>query len=85
MAKILDVTEIIRPMDEAFLTRTDLALAQAYPNISQHQRRKYSLVCMVIMKGLLGLAHNSRELTLDEVFEEMEAVYLRYLTPVMKN
>ena len=34
--------------------------------------------------GLIGLAHQSSELTLDEVFEELEAVYLRYLTPIME-
>ncbi len=78
------VTEVIRPMDDAFLARTDVALAQRYPRLSRHQRRKYSLVCMVVMKALLGLAHHSDELTLDEVFGEMEAVYLRYLTPVME-
>ncbi len=78
------VAETIRSMDEAFLARTDVALGIGYPNISPKDRRKYSLVCMMIMKALLMLAHHSSELTLDEVFEELEAVYLRYLTPVLK-
>jgi AcrR family transcriptional regulator len=77
------VEETIRAMDEAFQARTDAALALARPYLTAKERRKYSLVCMVIMKGLLGLAHHSSELTLDEVFEELEAVYLRYLNPVM--
>lgn len=77
------VAETIRAMDEAFLARTDASLALARPDISAKERRKFSLVCMVIMKGLLGLAHQSSELTLDEVFEELEAVYLRYLTPIL--
>jgi AcrR family transcriptional regulator len=79
------VAETIRAMDNAFLARTDKALGAAYPNITPHERRKYSLVCMMIMKSLLMLAHHSSELTLDEVFEELEAVYVRYLTPVMNN
>jgi AcrR family transcriptional regulator len=77
------VDETIRSMDEAFLARTGASLLRARPNMSAEDLRKYSLVCMVIMKGLLGLAHHSSELTLDEVFEELEAVYLRYLTPLM--
>ncbi|MBK8032921.1 MAG: TetR/AcrR family transcriptional regulator [Chloroflexi bacterium] len=77
------VDETIRSMDEAFLARTGASLLQARPNMRPEDLRKYSLVCMVIMKGLLGLAHHSSELTLDEVFEELEAVYLRYLTPLM--
>lgn len=76
------VAETIRAMDEAFIARTDAALAQARPHVSAADRRKYSLVCMVIMKGLIGLAHQSDELNLDEVFEEMESVYLRYLLPI---
>lgn len=77
------VAETIRAMDEAFIARTDAALALARPQLGSKERRKYELVCMVIMKGLLGLAHQSGELTLDEVFEELEAVFLRYLIPVM--
>ncbi|MBK9749497.1 MAG: TetR/AcrR family transcriptional regulator [Chloroflexi bacterium] len=77
------VDETIRSMDEAFLARTGASLLRARPNMRAEDLRKYSLVCMVIMKGLLGLAHHSSELTLDEVFEELEAVYLRYLTPLM--
>jgi AcrR family transcriptional regulator len=77
------VAETIRAMDEAFMARTDAAMALARPHLSAKDRRKYALVCMVIMKGLIGLAHQSDELTLDEVFEEMEQVYLRYLTPVI--
>jgi AcrR family transcriptional regulator len=79
------VEETIRAMDEAFQARVDAALALSRPYLSARERRKYSLVGMVIMKGLLHLAHESSELTLDEVFEELEAVYLRYLTPVMGN
>ncbi len=77
------VEQTIRAMDENFQGRTDAALARARPHLTAKQRRKYSLVCMVIMKGLLGLAHQSSELTLDEVFEEMETVFLCYLIPVM--
>ena len=77
------VEETIRTMDEAFLARTDVVLAVAYPAVGARERRKYCLVCMMIMKSLLMLAHHSSELTLDEVFDELEAVYLRYLTPVM--
>jgi AcrR family transcriptional regulator len=77
------VEETIHAMDEAFLARNDAALALARPYLTAKERRKYSLVCMVIMKGLIGLAHQSRELTLDEVFDEMESVFLRYLIPVM--
>jgi len=77
------VEETIRAMDAAFQARTDAALALARPHLSAKDRRKYSLVCMIIMKGLLGQAHQSSELTLDEVFDELEAVYLRYLTPVI--
>jgi AcrR family transcriptional regulator len=79
------VEATIRSMDEAFLSRTDAAFAIGYPDVSPHDRRKYSLVCMMIMKSLLMLAHHSSELTLDEVFEELDAVYLRYLTPVMRR
>jgi hypothetical protein len=78
------VAETIRAMDEGFMARNDAALALARPNPSTKDRRKYVLVCMVIMKGLIGLARQSSELTLDEVFEEMEVVYLRYLTPIME-
>jgi AcrR family transcriptional regulator len=77
------VAETIRAMDEGFLARTDAALALARPNLSAKDRRKYGLVCMVIMKALIGLAHQSDELSLDEVFEEMEHIFLRYLTPIM--
>ena len=73
----------IRAMDEGMLARTDAALAQARPNISAAERRKYSLVCMVIMKAMLGMTTTNTELSFDEIFEEMEAVYLRYLLPVM--
>lgn len=76
------LSETIREMDEGLLARTDLALSQARPDVNAADRRKYELVCMVIMKALLGLAHHSSELSLDEIFEEMEAVYIRYLTPV---
>jgi AcrR family transcriptional regulator len=79
------VEETIRSMDEAFLARTDSALAIGYPKLGRRERRKYSLVCMMIMKGLLVLAHHSSELTLDEVFEELEVVYVRYLTPIMEQ
>lgn len=78
------VEETIRAMDEAFLARNDAAIAKSRPYLSYQERRKYSLVCMVIMKGMLGLAHHSSELTLDEVFEELEAVYVRYLRPIME-
>ncbi len=77
------VAETIRAMDDTFLARNDAALALARPQLSPKERRKYSLVCMVIMKAMLGMAHQSGELTFDEVFEEMEAVFLRYLTPIM--
>lgn len=77
------VEQTIRAMDEAFQARVDAALALSRPSLSTRDRRKYSLVGMMIMKGLLQLAHQSSELTLDEVFEELEAVYLRYLTPIM--
>lgn len=78
------LAETIRAMDEAFLARNDAALAQQRPDLSAHDRRKYALVCMMIMKALLALSHQSSELTLDEVFEELEAVYLRYLTPIVE-
>lgn len=77
------LTEAIRAMDEAFIARTDASLAAARPNLSPRERRKYELVCMVIMKGLLGMANYTDELTLDEIFEEMEAVFLRYLEPAI--
>ena len=77
------VAETIRAMDEAFMARNDAALALARPNLTPHQRRKYSLVCMMVMKGLIALVEPSGELTLDEVFEEMEAVFVRYLTPIV--
>lgn len=76
------VEETIRSMDEAVLARSEAAFAAAYPNVGARERHKYNLVCMMIMKALLMLAHHSSELTLDEVFEELEAVYLRYLTPI---
>lgn len=79
------LTETIREMDEGILARAEAALAQARPNIPPADRRKYGLVCMVIMKALLGLSHYSSELSLDEIFEEMEAVYVRYLTPVVEE
>lgn len=75
--------ETIRVMDEDFLARNDQALAQSRPNLSPAARRKYSLVCMVIMKAMLGMTNYTTELTFDEIFEELEAVYVRYLTPVM--
>ncbi len=81
------LAETIRAMDEAFLARIDAMIASARPTLNPETRRKYELVCMMIMKALLGLAVPSadpvRGLTLDEVFEEMEAVFLLYLTPVM--
>ncbi|HEX9069425.1 MAG TPA: TetR/AcrR family transcriptional regulator [Ktedonobacterales bacterium] len=77
------VEETIRTMDEAFQARTDAALALTYPSFSAKERRKHSLMCMFIMKGILTFAHQSSELTLDEIFEEMETVFLRYLTPVV--
>lgn len=76
------LTEAIREMDEGLLARTDFALSQSRPDISAADRRKYELVCMVIMKALLAQAHHSSELSLDEIFEEMEAVYVRYLMPI---
>jgi AcrR family transcriptional regulator len=79
------VEETIRAMDEAVLARTEAAFATAYPTVSAKERRKYNLVCMMIMKSLLMLAHHSSELTLDEVFEELEAVYLRYLRPIFED
>jgi AcrR family transcriptional regulator len=75
--------ETIRTMDEGFLARTDTALAQTRPNLTAAERRKHSLVCMVIMKAMLGMTTTTTELTFDEIFEELEAVYLRYLTPLM--
>jgi len=75
--------QTIRAMDEDFLARNDKALAQARPNLNAADRRKYSLVCMVIMKAMLGMTNYTTELTFDEIFDELEAVYLRYLTPVM--
>jgi AcrR family transcriptional regulator len=77
--------EVIRPMDEAFLARTDAALALARPHLSARERRKYGLVCMMVMKGLLSLTPPRSDLTLDEVFEEMEAVFVRYLRPIMEG
>jgi len=76
--------QTIRAMDEDFLARNDRALAQARPGLSYKQRRKYSLVCMVIMKAMLGMTNYTTELTFDEIFDELEAVYVRYLTPVMQ-
>ena len=76
------LTEAIREMDEGLLARTDFALSQSRSDISAADRRKYELVCMVIMKALLAQAHHSSELSLDEIFEEMEAVYVRYLMPI---
>lgn len=77
------LSDVIREMDEGLLARTDFALAQTRPDLAPSERRKYGLVCMVIMKALLGLSHYSKELTLDDIFEELEAVYIRYLTPIM--
>ncbi len=77
------VAETIRSMDEVLLARTDASLAIAYPKPSPKERRNYSLVCMMIMKALLMLAHHSSELALDVDFEELKAVYSRYLTPIM--
>lgn len=78
------VTEAIRPMDEALLARMDAALAQRVPSMPRAERRKYQLVCMTILKGMLGMAHlYADELTLDEIFEELRAVYLAYLRPIM--
>ncbi|MDX1992368.1 MAG: hypothetical protein SF029_08265 [bacterium] len=34
---------------------------------------------------LLSLAPPHSDLTLDEVFEEMEAVFVRYLRPIMEG
>lgn len=76
------VAEAIRDMDQAFLARNDAAIAAAQPHLTEHERRKYSLVCMVIMKAMLSLARPESGLTLDEVFEELEAVYVRYLQPI---
>jgi AcrR family transcriptional regulator len=75
--------QTIKAMDEDFLARNDKALAQARPNLAPAQRRKYSLVCMVIMKAMLGMTNYTTELTFDEIFDELEAVYIRYLTPVI--
>ncbi|MCA0456106.1 MAG: TetR/AcrR family transcriptional regulator [Chloroflexi bacterium] len=75
--------QTIRAMDEAMLARTDAALAEARPHVRPTDRRKASLVCMVIMKAMLGMTTTNSELSFDEIFEEMEAVYIRYLTPLM--
>lgn len=75
--------QTIRAMDEDFLARNDRALALARPGLSSTERRKLSLVCMVIMKAMLGMTNYTTELTFDEIFDELEAVYVRYLTPVM--
>ncbi len=75
--------QTIRAMDEDFLARNDRALAQARPGLSYAERRKLSLVCMVIMKAMLGMTNYTTELTFDEIFDELEAVYIRYLTPIM--
>jgi AcrR family transcriptional regulator len=77
--------QTIKAMDEDFLARNDKALAQARPNLAPTLRRKYSLVCMVIMKAMLGMTNYTTELTFDEIFDELEAVYIRYLTPVMEE
>lgn len=83
-AGVAYVAEAIRTMDAAFLARVDAAGALARPNLSAHDRLKYSLVCMVIMKGMIGLAHHTSPLSIDEVFDEMEAVFWRYLKPIME-
>lgn len=77
------VNEALRQMDERFQARVDSALAIGRPHLSAKERRKYCLVCMVVMKGLLAFAPQTSELTLDEIFEEIEAIYIRYLTPTM--
>jgi AcrR family transcriptional regulator len=78
------VAEAIRPMDEAFQTRMDAVLTQIAPQLSPQDRYKYRMVGMMVMKALLTLAHPSSELTLDEVFAELEAVYIRYYKPIMQ-
>lgn len=77
------LAEAIREMDDGILARADWALAQTRPHINPADRRKYGLICMVIMKALLSLSHFSNELTLDEIFDEMEMIYLRYLSPLV--
>jgi len=77
------VAEAIRQMDDNFQARVDAALAIGRPHLSAKERRKYCLVCMVVMKALLAFAPQTDELTLDEIFEEIEAIYIRYLTPTM--
>ncbi len=77
------LAEAIKVMDDALLARTDAAIRAWMPQFTERERRKYELVCMVTMKALLSLAPPADGLTLDEVFEELEVLYVRYLTPIM--
>ncbi len=77
------LSEAIGEADEAVLARNDAVMAYFRPDLSASERRRYALICMHTIKGLLALVAYSDEVTLDEVFDEMKAMLNRYLAPLM--
>ncbi|MCI0711812.1 MAG: TetR/AcrR family transcriptional regulator [Chloroflexi bacterium] len=79
------VEELMAPINGMWAQRTNEIFINAYPQISPKELKKYNLICMTVVKSLLGLAHHSDDISLDEVFEEMQHVLVRYMTPVFEE
>jgi AcrR family transcriptional regulator len=76
------LAEAIQAVDDEIYKQFDAVFAIRSPELSQHERLRYHLVVLNIMKTLIALAANSPVLSHDEVFEEMKTVLIRYMAPI---
>ncbi len=79
-----ELAAMIRPVDEMMLARGGAALAVMRPDLSAAERRRYGLIGMYIIKGLLAAVAFSDELDLDTVFDEMKVVLSRYMESIIQ-
>jgi AcrR family transcriptional regulator len=76
------LAESIQAVDNEIYRQFDAVFAIRCPELTAHERLRYHLIVLHIMKSLIALAANSPVLTHDEVYEEMKAALVRYMAPI---
>jgi AcrR family transcriptional regulator len=73
----------IQAVDDEIYRQFDAVFAMRCPELTAHERLRYHLVVLHIMKSLIALAAYSPVLSHDEVYEEMKTALIRYMAPVV--
>lgn len=76
------LAEAMQAVDDQIYRQFDAVFALRNPELTGHERLRYHLVVLSIMKVLVALAAYSPALEHDEVYAEMKAVIVRYMAPI---